>query len=138
MNDKNSYDSVAWTLCAPGTLQTLTGQLRTVQRRKAVHRIVTPLAFLAVLGVGSWTTSQMIRHSKPIYGGISCHEAQANLELFSSGELPDALSEKMAAHLRECPTCQALFREMNQQLPDEVGTSSLYTYSILASMKSVR
>lgn len=137
MSSPNHCDIAAWALCAPGTLQALARRHRATRRREAMRRVTTPLVLLAVLGVGAWTTSQAIRHSKPHYGGISCRDVQASLNLFNAGRLPDALNQRMAAHLCECPWCELQLREMNQQLPDEVGTTPLYDYTILASILSL-
>lgn len=138
MNSRNHCGLAAWALCAPGTLQALARRHRAARRREAMRRVTTPLVLLAVLGVGAWTTSQAIRHSEPDYGGVSCREVQTSLQLFDTGRLPDALNERMAAHMRECLWCQLQLREMNQQLPGEVGRTPLYDdYTILASILSL-
>ncbi len=137
MSCRNSFDTAAWTSCDPGTLQELAGRLRTTRHRERVRRTVAPSIILLALMVGTWTASQAMWHFDSHYGGISCLEVQASLNLFESGRLPDALNKKMAAHLRECPRCQSQLRDVSQQ-PDEVGTAPLFNYSMLASMRSVR
>ena len=138
-NHENPSHPAAWTACAPGTLQELTRRLRTTRQRETARRIAAPLVVLALLAAGAWTTSQALWRSEAYYGGISCHEVQANLKLFTTGQLPDALNQRITAHLRECPWCQSRLRAAHQQLPDEVGTAprSDPSMPILASMKSV-
>lgn len=134
MNYKHRNDSAAWILCAPGTLLTLTGQLRTANRQRALQRVTTALLLFLAIGVGSWTASRAILQTEPFFGGISCRDVQTSLKLYSEGRLPEPLSEKMAAHLRECPRCQELLRAMNQQPSDEVHTTPQGGYTLLASM----
>ena len=79
----------------------------------------------------------MIQHFESYYGGISCHEVQANLKMYASGLLPSKMSHKMVAHLRECSFCRSQLHEVNQQQPEEVGRTPLYDYTILASVSSI-
>ena len=138
MSHSITSDSTDWAPCAPGTLQSLSGQLRSARKRKAVQHVATPLILLALLGVGYWTSSQLKQRSEFYFGDISCREVQINLKLYSEGRLTEPLSKKLATHLRDCPRCQALLRAMNLQQPDEVDATPLYEHTILASMKFVR
>jgi hypothetical protein len=138
MSFRNPSDPTVWTSCVPGTLQALAEQLRATRRREVLRRVAAPLVVFTVLGVSSWTMLQVMRHSDSQHGGIACRDVLANLELFDSGRLPDTMSRKIVAHLRDCPSCQSLLSELNQPPNDEVRTTPLYKSAIFASILSNR
>ena len=134
MSYQNSRDLAGWTACAPGTLQSLSSRHRTVRRREAVRRVVTPSIVLAVLTVVVWTTSQIMQRSESSYGGVSCADVQANLTVYVAGQLSNELRDKMPAHLRECSYCRSQLRAVSREQPSKVGKTPRYDYSIVASV----
>ena len=45
-----------------------------------------------------------------------CEEARANSSDYIDGELDSEISERIRAHLRDCPLCEAFFRSLRETI----------------------
>ena len=59
------------------------------------------------------------------HGGLSCTDVQAALNLYISGRLPIATNDQIAAHLRTCPICNAILRQLHE---DSTGDANMVSF----------
>ena len=137
MKPQELRDAGSWTTCPPGTLQDIPQRVRAARRQAAAKRIMAPLfvLFLIVTAAVFSTSWRMVSPAHGL-GGISCADVQKNLGHYASGQLQFALSEQIAAHLQNCPFCQARFRSMNSQtsvgiIEPHVSTRMLASKAVL-------
>ena len=102
-----------WAECPPGTLTGLAGQVRRRRRRRvAVNITGAVLLVLLGMGLGMWTSRPPAGVPNGNYGGIACQQVQANIQAYAQKKLPPDLMARIDEHLRLCPDCQAMLRQM--------------------------
>lgn len=84
---------------------------RTQQRRRVLKKLGGAAAGLLVLGSGGYVVSRWLSEPREYrYGGIACSEVMRLLPDYREEKLGAVLSEKIAAHLAECPKCGPMYR----------------------------
>jgi len=102
-----------WEPCQPGFLSAISQQAKARRRRRAaLFAGPAAVAVLAAVVVGGWGTGLWFAPQENYFGGIACHEVQENLARFVAHNLPEELTQRVEAHLRECPACQKLLQQM--------------------------
>lgn len=105
------HDSDQWRPCPPGELRRIVARKRTRQRRRVLKKLAGTAAGLLVLGSGGYVASRWL--SEPAeyrFGGIACSEVMRLLPDYREKKLGSVLSEKITAHLGECPKCGPIYR----------------------------
>lgn len=114
---EHQTDSEAdWSACAPGDL----GQFVSVmKKRKQISHLITGAEILtACLAVGligflginqlSSSANQQTQQAqtKPCPGGLYCKDVLAHAKAYVAHTLDQKLTQKVDAHLADCPHCQ--------------------------------
>ncbi|WDQ19232.1 zf-HC2 domain-containing protein [Rhodopirellula sp. P2] len=102
-----------WEECSPGTIADLHNRLHAVRRRQSAVRMGTPIAVMAVLGMGVWNfggtanppeSQEQLREFD--FGGVTCSEVQASSQQYATGQLTPDQQQAFTLHLQQCPLCQ--------------------------------
>jgi len=111
----DSNKAETWSPCAPGTLEAF-GRASKAKRRLRVATRVTgsAVAVLLIAGLSVWSVNSLTKPREFYFGGIGCRDVRDNLGGFAMGTLPDELSQRIQAHLKECPACQEVMKRMDQ------------------------
>jgi hypothetical protein len=111
--DSNHTES--WTPCAAGALQTLARRLKVRRRLHGIIRAAgVAVVLLCVTALSVWSVGLLRGEREYHFGGIACHEVRANLDAFATGALSDELTERIEIHLKQCPACQEVMKQMNE------------------------
>ena len=110
----HSTSEIHWDVCPPGTLQNLAGSLRARRRRR--HNLKSCVVLSLVLGTGVVLWSTYSQSGEYDFGGIVCSEVRHMSEDYLHGRLAVEFSEKIDAHLLECPNCKPLMDLMRNKL----------------------
>lgn len=116
---KSPHNSSDWKPVSRGTLAGLALHLRSRRRRALAGRAAAiaalPLVLVAVGGIAMFLTrpAGMVEFD---YGGITCTEVRTHLPSYLKGKVPPAVDQKLASHLKQCPNCQSLMRQMGMPL----------------------
>jgi hypothetical protein len=102
-----------WQSCRPGYLVALSNQAKGARRRRAAVRAsVAAVAIFCMVGLSAWGLGRWSQPHESSFGGIACHEVQANLAGYVAGTLPADLAARIEDHLRECHVCRQLLQKM--------------------------
>lgn len=114
MNIENN-NAESWVPCEPGTLSSFAKQAQAKRRQQNMTRVAgfTVLMF-CVLGLGLWGATRLSSDQEYYYGGIACSKVRENMKAYAMGGLPTELRNRMVDHLKECPHCQEMMRQMNR------------------------
>ncbi|WP_404309482.1 anti-sigma factor family protein [Neorhodopirellula lusitana] len=110
-----------WEECTPGTIGDLHDRLNADRRRKSVVRMGTPIAVIALLGMGVWNyggSANPSTHPKKVrefgFGGVTCSEVQASMQHFAIGQLTPNQQQAFTLHLQQCPVCREKMEAMKK------------------------
>jgi hypothetical protein len=116
---KQNDDS--WSACPPGTLRTMLGEVRHSRRRTAIRRVTSVVAVACLLGASAWLGAQTFVWSRANtdqvhqHAAMRCSDVRGLLVDYGHGALAGTLREHIAAHLRECPSCRAHLRKLQEE-----------------------
>lgn len=105
--------SEIWASCPRGTLRGYARRVQSGRRHRLIARTaVAGLVVVCVAGLANWAVDDWLGGREYHFGGIACHKVRANLDAYFANTLPPDVSERIDAHLRQCPDCQELMRNM--------------------------
>ena len=113
-----------WQQCRPGELSRVASTLRARHNRRQAFAafgkaaVAVSLIMIAVVGV---QYLQRQPGGDMHFGGISCTDVRGQAGEYMAGNLAPDISERIAAHLTQCPMCREFVEEMKRQ---EMGTGS--------------
>lgn len=102
-----------WQACPPGRLtEKVRNHRSTVRRRKVFQAVGYACALVLAVGVGTWVGERLRGAPEPNFGGITCSEVRQNMDAYAHHQLDAEVTERMEIHLRDCPACRELKRQM--------------------------
>ncbi|MGD9856464.1 MAG: zf-HC2 domain-containing protein [Planctomycetaceae bacterium] len=102
-----------WQECPPGTLQGYARRYKRSQQTQGLARASGAAAVvLAFAGLTWWSAGRWSGEREYHFGGIACSAVQSNIAAYAMGSLPEETTERIRAHLSECPVCQEMLRRM--------------------------
>jgi hypothetical protein len=111
-----------WAPCSPGTLTRVARGLRSHERHRFVRRAAAAAAMVVLaVGAGVWALQSARTPEEHFLGGLWCSEVRENLQAYSMGNVDSAMAAKIRSHLDQCPACQKLMRQMQQQEPQHAS-----------------
>lgn len=106
-------NTASWEACPQGTLTGLSTELKHQRRRAELMRAAGAVSALLILVAVGWFAmrSSNDRHEFH-FGDITCSEVHQAMPAFLSGDIDQAVVEKIDIHLAACPQCQKYMEEM--------------------------
>jgi hypothetical protein len=114
-----------WQACPPGRLtEKVRSHRSAVRRRKIVQAVGYACALVLAVGVGTWVGERIGGAPEPNFGGITCSAVRQNMDAYAHHQLDADVAERMDVHVRECPACRELKRQMESRAMTRSATAS--------------
>lgn len=111
------HDDVAWESCPPGELAGVVRRIRSRRRRAFAKQISAALAVGMLLGAVWLGVEQMlaVRPAVTSPSGIACADVRQHAGAYMQGQLDHETRQRIDQHLPDCPMCQKLYQQMQQE-----------------------
>ena len=117
MSIQNS-DKNGWEDCPAGTLATLVQSQQAAQHRESRKKLAVASGAVVAVVIAVALIMPQLTQQDGFHGGISCIDVRAQLAEYQAGNLSVATASKVEIHLKECPPCRALWKEMQNSSAD--------------------
>jgi len=108
-----------WQQCRPGELGRVASSLRARHSRRqaftAFGKAAVAVSLIMVAVAGVQYLQRQPGGGDMHFGGISCTDVRKQAGEYMAGSLPVDISDKIAAHLTQCPMCRELMEKMQRQ-----------------------